>query len=109
MRRRSDELWSKWRGLLSEQSQSGQPVAVFCSDRGLRRSIFYKWKKRIEEDDGSQFVEVKVLTCGRAERAEPSTSRAIEVRLKGGRSLVVGPGFDANHLRALLSVLEAEA
>jgi hypothetical protein len=34
---------------------------------------------------------------------------AIEVRLRGGRSLVVETGFDARHLRALLSVLEAEA
>ncbi|HVH85112.1 MAG TPA: hypothetical protein VM912_00180 [Terriglobales bacterium] len=36
-------------------------------------------------------------------------SRGIEVRLVGGRSLVVEPGFDAHHLRALLSVLEGEA
>ena len=34
---------------------------------------------------------------------------AIEVRLMRGRSLVVEPGFDAYHLRALLAVLEAEA
>ena len=34
---------------------------------------------------------------------------AIEVRLRDGRSLVVEPGFDARHLRALFSVLEAEA
>jgi hypothetical protein len=30
----------------------------------------------------------------------------IEVRLIGGRSLVVEPGFDAGHLRAMLTVLE---
>jgi hypothetical protein len=35
--------------------------------------------------------------------------RAIEVRLGRGRSLVVEPGFDAHHLRALLSVLDADA
>jgi hypothetical protein len=34
---------------------------------------------------------------------------AIEVRLSRGRSLVVAPEFDTRHLRALLSVLEAEA
>ena len=33
----------------------------------------------------------------------------MEVRLKGGRSLVVEPGFDVHHLRALLTILESEA
>ena len=32
-----------------------------------------------------------------------------EVRLRGGRSLVVEPGFDAVHLRALLAVLDTPA
>ena len=41
--------------------------------------------------------------------APPTRGSAIEVRLKGGRGLVVEPGFDAHHLRALLTVLESEA
>jgi hypothetical protein len=32
---------------------------------------------------------------------------AIEVRLHCGRSLMVEPGFDADHLHQLLAVLEA--
>jgi hypothetical protein len=36
-------------------------------------------------------------------------AKAIEVRLCGGRSIAVEPGFDADHLRALLAVLEPEA
>ena len=47
-----------------------------------------------------------------AETKWPATvvhSGAIEVRLGRGRSLLVEPGFDAHHLRALISVLEAEA
>jgi hypothetical protein len=31
----------------------------------------------------------------------------IELRLSGGYSLLVQPGFDAGHLRALLAVLES--
>jgi hypothetical protein len=33
----------------------------------------------------------------------------IEVRLGNGRSLIVGPEFDANHLRAVLAILEERA
>jgi hypothetical protein len=54
------ELWTKWRGLLSEQSQSGQTVSAFCRDRGLRDSLFFDWKKRIREGEAAKFVEVKV-------------------------------------------------
>ena len=95
--------------MICEQGQSGQSVAAFCRDRGVRGSMFYKWKNRLEENDGAQFVEVKVVAFGEAVRPMPASSRAIEVRLNKGRSLAVEPGFDANHLRALLSVLEGEA
>ena len=71
--------------------------------------MFYKWKKRLEENDGAQFLEVKVVSPGEAVRPGPANSRAIEIRLNKGRSLAVEPGFDAHHLRALLNVLEGEA
>jgi hypothetical protein len=35
--------------------------------------------------------------------------RAIEVRLRGDRTLIIEPGFDARHLQALLMVLKSEA
>jgi hypothetical protein len=39
------EAWMKGRGLVFEQSQSGQSVAAFCGERGLRARQFYEWKK----------------------------------------------------------------
>ena len=103
------ELWTKWRGLVSEQSQSGQTVSAFCRDRGLRDSLFYDWKKRIREVEAAKFVEVKVKDSGERKRHVPEHYPAIEVRLSKGRSLLVEPGFDASHLRALLAALEMEA
>src|ERR1035437_8792175 len=102
------ELWTKWRGLVSEQSQSGQSVKAFCHDRGLRDSLFYDWKKRIREGEAAQFVEVKVMGPKAQARPAPGYSSAIEIRLNKGRSLLVEAGFDASHLRALLAVLETE-
>ena len=103
------ELWTKWRGLVSEQAQSGQTVSAFCRDRGLRDSLFYDWKKRIREVEATQFVEVKVKDSNEQKKPVPKHYPAIEVRLSTGRSLLVEPGFDASHLRALLAVLEMEA
>jgi len=93
------------RGLVSEQIASGRSVAAFCRARGLRDWQFYDWKKRVGEAEAVKFIPVKVAAM---ERPAPVASvKAIEIRLPRGRSLVE-PGFDAHHLRALLSVLEAE-
>ena len=103
------ELWTKWRGLVSEQSQSGQTVAAFCRDRGIRDSQFYDWKKRVREGEAAKFVEVKVKASGERRTPAPERYPAIEIRLSKGRSILVEPGFDASHLRALLAVLETQA
>jgi hypothetical protein len=60
MKQHRAELLTKWRGLISEQSQSGQTVRAFCHDRGLRDSLFYDWKKRLREAEAEKFVEVRV-------------------------------------------------
>jgi transposase len=43
------EAEAKWFGLIKEQEQSGQSVAGFCRERGVRASQLYGWKKRIRE------------------------------------------------------------
>lgn len=104
------DLWEKWRAIVSEQVASGQSVAAFCKQRGVTSSQVFAWKKRLREAEKAQFVEVQIKP------AEPlceigvrQQSKPIEVRLCGGRSIAVEPGFDADHLRALLAVLEPEA
>ena len=102
------ELWTKWRGLVLEQSQSGQTVSAFCRDRGIRDSQFYDWKKRVREGEAAKFVEVKVKESSEQRKPAPERSSAIAIRLNNGRVLLVEPGFDASHLRSLLAVLETE-
>ena len=109
MKQLKSELWTKWRALVSEQSQSGQTVAAFCRDRGIRDSQFYDWKKRVREGEAAKFVEVKLKEPSEQRTPAPERYPAIEIRLSKRRSLLVEPGFDASHLRALLAVLEAEA
>ena len=110
MRQGKAEEWAKWRGLVAEQTQSGQSVGAFCRERELKSGQFFAWKKRLREAEAVQFVAVEVGPV--AETKWPAAtmhSRAIEVRLGRGRSLMVDPEFDAHHLRALLAVLEGEA
>ena len=107
MRARGAEAEAKWRGLISEQEQSGKTVAEFCRDRGIAASKLYSWKRRCVGDKAtSGFVRLRAAP---AVKTEPfaKARRGIEVRLLGGRSLMVESGFDASLLRALLAVLES--
>jgi hypothetical protein len=56
-----------------------------------------------------KFVEVKLKEPGKQGKPAPQRYPAIEIRLSKGRSLLVEPGFDAGHLRALLAIVETEA
>src|SRR5271170_6519160 len=100
MRRGMTEAWTKWRGLVSEQSQSGQSVAAFCRERDLRAWHFYEWKKRLRESEAAKFVEVRTAALAEPVRAAGARGGAIEICLREGRSLLVEPGFDVSHLRA---------
>lgn len=122
MGQRRTEAWSKWRGLVAEQAQSGQSVLVFCRERGLRSGQFFGWKKKLRElgttstkaslaglkAETAEFVAVEVAPA--IEPIRPAVcNRALEVRVGGDRSIMVEPGFDADHLRAVLSALESRA
>ena len=103
-------LWEKWRAIVSEQIASGQSVAAFCKERGVTSSQIFAWKKRLREAGKAEFIEVQVKPAEPLrEVASRQPAAAIEVRLCGGRSILVEPGFNADHLRALLAVLEPEA
>jgi transposase-like protein len=82
-------------------------VAAFCRERGVCAPQFFAWKKRLRQDEAAEFVEVKVVAA--APKASVVHGSAIELRLKNDRRLLVGPGFDADHLRALLAVVESGA
>ena len=103
MTQRTKRTWTKWRRLIREQERSGRSVAEFCRERELHASYFFAWRKRLRESATARFLEVQV--------AEPRPHTAgdsrVELRLQNGRSLMVGRGFDAEHVRALLAVAEA--
>jgi hypothetical protein len=106
MRKRGHEAWAKWRGLVSEQQRSGQSVAAFCRERGICAPQFFAWKRRLNQAGTEQFLAVQVVETGALSQPPAVRHPALEVRLGCGRSVVVEPGFDVDHLRALLAVLE---
>lgn len=101
-RQRSKNAWTKWRRLVSEQARSGQTVTAFCRERALCAPHFYWWKKRLRKSATTNFLEVRVQEPAVSAPSDPR----VEIRLKNGRSLMVGQGFDAEQVRALLALVE---
>ena len=107
----NEKLEARWRALLAEQQASEQSVAAFCRERGLRDGPFYEWKKRLRPQETEPFVAVQIAAGEPAVPplpVAPVLNVSLEIRLRHGRSLLVGSDFDAGHLLRLLRVLEQE-
>ena len=104
-----EETSQRWRELISAQEASGQSIAAYCREHDVRAWQFYEWKKRLRQSEAGSFVAVSVKV--EEERSRPSLPSlplaAIELRHSRGWSLKIEPGFDAVHLRRLLSVVES--
>jgi hypothetical protein len=125
---RSTSAAEKWRGIVDEQTSSGQTVAEYCRRRGIAASSLFAWKHRLTraaEGAAPTFVEAKVRSedCVGDERggeafpsqaAEgaasagggPSPAACIEIHLPGQRRIMVRRGFDPEALRQVVAVLE---
>jgi hypothetical protein len=88
-----------------EQRGSGQTVGAFCRERSLTTSQFYTWRKRLRGSVPERFLEVQVAKP--ATRPMPTKPGGVEIRLAEGHCVLVEPGFDPDHLRAVVNALEA--
>jgi len=88
-----------WSALISEQAASGQEVRAFCQEHGVDQSSFYRWRKRLRNNQPVRFA---VL-----EPKEEIASRGpgLEVILTGGDRLRIGNGVDPATLRLVLETL----
>lgn len=103
-----------WREVLRDWQQSGMKPRAFCDQRGLSIGSFSYWRYRIRKLDGpGAFPAKEASPKGRKQafipvRLSASSSRpaAIEVVLRGGRTLRVAKGADEALLRMVVGVLE---
>lgn len=94
-------IWQKWRELVERQRSSGLSVAAFCARHGIAVPSLYAWRRRLAA--APVFVEAKV-----AGTSGPQSSGMIEVRLRGGRRLLVRrEGFDRELLVEVVAALES--
>jgi len=86
--------------LVERQRSSGLSVAKFCARHGIAVPSLYAWRRRLAA--GSAFVEAKVAGV-----SGPEPSGMVEVRLCGGRRLLVRrQSFDRELLAEVVAALE---
>ena len=101
MRASRSDTFEKWRELVERQRSSGLSVAAFCARHGIAVPSLYAWRRRLAATPA--FVEAKVAGA-------PGTpaSGVVEVRLRGGRRLLVRrENFDRELLLDVVAALES--
>lgn len=97
------EAEQRWREIVQRQRASGSTVAAFCRDNHIATSSFFAWKRKLLGGSPAAFVEATVVGT------PPASAAWIEVRLRGGRRLRLGRGFDRGLLAEVVAALEGMA
>ena len=109
------EAW--WRETVDAWRRSGKPVKRFCAERGVARSAFYRWRKRLSEAGDApvaarpaRFAPVRLrsrecVTLSWGELGAPG-SAGVEIVTPGGYRVRLQRGFDQASLGAAIAVLE---
>lgn len=88
-----------WGKLIAEQEASGQNVRQFCGEQGIGEHSFYRWRKRLRENETVRFA----LLETRGATAEMAS--ALELVLRNGERLRIGDGVDAATFRLVLDAV----
>jgi hypothetical protein len=91
------KYWSK---LIAEQRASGQKALPFCRERGIGAYSFYKWRRRLRQDEAEQFALLEI-----APAASASPDSALELVLRNGERLRIGNQVAAATLRMVLEAV----
>ena len=130
---RDPKLEQFWRTKLTQWIASGLNIRDFCRKHRLSEPSFYSWRREIAARDGTPVpkpvVTPKPIAPRRnstlTSRPRPTPTRSstatprpsfvalrvvpdvpLEVVLRSGHVLRVPPGYDVNHLRAVVATLE---
>ncbi len=100
------ELGTWYAELLDEAAREGTSVAALAELLGCSRETIYAWKRRLVSSASGAAPPPGLV---RVRVAQPLATREVErleVRVRGGRSVLVPGGFDSATLAAVVTVLE---
>jgi transposase-like protein len=99
-----------WRRVVQQWRKSGLSVCDFCRLRDLPKPSFYAWRRTLKQRDAetARFIPVRVVPQATTEPATDADglNTGLELILGRGQRLRIGPAFDNDTLRRLLTLLE---
>ena len=98
----------RWQQLITQQQHSGATVERFCRKHRIGQSTFYAWRKRLQDDPQTAFVELvdsQGFDQSPAETAGPATISTIELRLPCGVMVTLHEQFNPDMLRQIVEAL----
>jgi hypothetical protein len=105
--------WRKWRKVIERQQVSGLSVAAFCRNNGVPASSFFAWKRRLVSSSAGALAASPAGTVPDFVEAIISDPRchagSIQVRLRGGRRVLLRRGFDRDLLAEVVAFFEARS
>jgi len=84
-------------------------VAAFCRRAEISQPSFYAWRRKLRSEVTFAEVKVSPATASKGGLNAAAETSGIELRLPGGRSVVVRTGFDRRTLLELLDFLETSS
>ncbi len=108
-KKHDDEKARHWERTIHEAARSGLSILEFCRQRGLQKSQFYWWQRRLKVRRPQRRTGMR--NKGQASFAlvsdKPEVMDAgIELVLGDGRRLRICKGVDEETLRAVLAAVE---
>lgn len=107
---KSTERMAFWRDHWEAWAASGVSQRAYCARHGLSLAAFGYWRNRIREAPATPaptFVPVVIEPPAVPAPVPPSSVTAgVEIRLRGGRVIAIGPEFDGAVLARVIRVLE---
>jgi hypothetical protein len=90
-----------WAAIISDWKKSGLPISQYCLEKGLNRSNFFLWRKRLEKEgvNFESFIPVKFI---------PEKKKTIGFSIRIGENIRVEAenNFDAGQLFRVIEALE---
>lgn len=109
-KQRSSSKERFWRTMVRRWRRSGLSIREFCAEQQIAEPSFYAWRRTIARRDAeaTSFVPVRVVPDERSGPNGDKSGGGLELVLRAGRLLRIGPGFDTPTLQRLLAVLEEQ-
>jgi hypothetical protein len=105
---------SKILELIKRQKETGLNITAFCANEGIPKSSYYYWRKRVNREPASRFIQLRVNST-QVPMSGPSKYNQdngscdgfpVEISYPNGTTLRIKHSLDLAELRSLVLLVD---